>query len=220
VLHVDNVAERTQRQIGRPSTAQNFRNQVMGILQEEPDLATLEILRRVRETGYPGGKTALYALVASLRPRSAKPLVRFAGLPGEFSQHDFGQVQVKFLDGACLGQDSQRGYRAVTERKNPYSHHLACATHRWVTSLASERPERGRDDSLTFVVGSDQLGLRRGKLHSVPVGNGSSVTLLLGILITFSLRAGSMDPVHSASPARITSKIEQSVSCAYVDSFS
>jgi transposase len=101
VLHVDNVAERTQRQIGRPSTAQNFRNQVMGILQEEPDLATLEILRRVRETGYPGGKTALYALVASLRPRSVKPLVRFAGLAGEFSQHDFGQVQVKFLDGAC-----------------------------------------------------------------------------------------------------------------------
>jgi transposase len=101
VLHVDNVAERVQRQIGRPSTAQNFRNQVMGILQEEPDLATLEILRRVREAGYAGGKTALYALVASLRPRSAKPLVRFAGLPGEFSQHDFGQVKVKFLDGAC-----------------------------------------------------------------------------------------------------------------------
>jgi len=101
VLHVDNIAERTQRQIGRPSTAQNFRNQVMGILQEEPDLATLEILRRVREAGYAGGKTALYALVASLRPRSAKPLVRFAGLAGEFSQHDFGQVKVKFLDGAC-----------------------------------------------------------------------------------------------------------------------
>jgi transposase len=101
VLHVDNVAERTQRQVGRPSTAQNFRNQVMGILQEEPDLATLEILRRVREAGYGGGKTALYALVASLRPRSAKPLVRFAGLAGEFSQHDFGQVKVKFLDGAC-----------------------------------------------------------------------------------------------------------------------
>jgi transposase len=101
VLHVDNIAERTQRQIGRPSTAQSFRNQVIGILQEEPDLATLEILRRVREAGYAGGKTALYALVASLRPRSAKPLVRFAGLAGEFSQHDFGQVKVQFLDGAC-----------------------------------------------------------------------------------------------------------------------
>jgi hypothetical protein len=47
------------------------------------------------------GKTALYALVAWLRPRSAKPLVTFAEIPGEFSQHDFGQVKVEFLDGAC-----------------------------------------------------------------------------------------------------------------------
>ena len=67
VLHVDDVAERGKRQIGRPSTVQNFRKQVVGILQEEPDLATLEILRRVREIGYRGGKTALYALVASLQ---------------------------------------------------------------------------------------------------------------------------------------------------------
>ena len=99
--HVDDVAERTKRQIGRPSTVRNFRKQAVGILQQEPDLATLEILRRVREIGYQGGKTALYALVASLRPKSARPLVRFEGLPGEFSQHDFGQVKVEFLNGTC-----------------------------------------------------------------------------------------------------------------------
>jgi hypothetical protein len=27
-------------------------------------------------------------------------VVRFEGLPGEFSQHDFGQVDVRFLDGS------------------------------------------------------------------------------------------------------------------------
>jgi transposase len=101
VLHVDDVAERTKRQIGRPSTVTNFRKQVVGIVQEEPDLATLEILRRVRESGYQGGKTALYALVASLRRKSVRPLVRFEGLPGEFSQHDFGQVKVEFRNGTC-----------------------------------------------------------------------------------------------------------------------
>ena len=42
----------------------------------------------------------LYALVASLRSKPAKPLVRFEGLPGEFSQHDFGQVEVEFRNGA------------------------------------------------------------------------------------------------------------------------
>jgi len=100
VVHVDDAAERSQRQIGRPSTVANFRKQVVGILQETPELASLEILRRVREAGYPGGKTALYALVASLRPKLARPLVRFEGLPGEFSQHDFGEVEVEFLNGA------------------------------------------------------------------------------------------------------------------------
>ena len=99
VVHVDDEAERNQRQIGRPSTVQNFRKQVVGILEETPDLASLEILRRVREAGYQGGKTALYELVASLRPKLAKPLVRFEGLAGEFSQHDFGEVEVEFLNG-------------------------------------------------------------------------------------------------------------------------
>ena len=99
VVHVDDKAERNQRQIGRPSTVQNFRKQVVGILLESPDLPSLEILRRVQEAGYQGGKTALYDLVASLRPKPARPLVRFEGLPGEFSQHDFGEVDVQFLNG-------------------------------------------------------------------------------------------------------------------------
>src|SRR5712691_3252746 len=89
-----------QRQVGRPSMVAIFRKPILGILQHTPDLASLEILRRVRETGYEGGKTALYALVASLRSKPAKPLVRFEGLPGEFSQHDFGQIEVQFVDGA------------------------------------------------------------------------------------------------------------------------
>ncbi len=97
VVHVDDAAERAQRQVGRPSTMANFRKPILEILQHTPDLASLEILRRVREAGYEGGKTALYALVASLRPKSAKPLVRFEGLPGEFRQHDFGEIEVEFV---------------------------------------------------------------------------------------------------------------------------
>jgi hypothetical protein len=41
--------------------------------------------------------------VASLRPKRVKPLVRFEGLPGEFSQHDFGQVELEFRNGASRG---------------------------------------------------------------------------------------------------------------------
>jgi hypothetical protein len=64
VEHVEDAKERVKRQIGRPSTVTNFRKQVIEIVQETPDLASLEILRRVRESGYAGGKTALYARVA------------------------------------------------------------------------------------------------------------------------------------------------------------
>jgi transposase len=99
VVHVDDHAERAKRQIGRPSTVVTFRKQIVEILREQPDLASLEILRRVREAGYRGGKSALYSLVASLRPKPVRPLVRFEGLAGEFSQHDFGQVDVEFLNG-------------------------------------------------------------------------------------------------------------------------
>jgi transposase len=100
VVDVDDAAEREKRRIGRPNVVENFREQVEAILKQEADLPSLEILRRVREAGYPGGKTALYELVASLRPPVAQPLVRFEGLPGEFSQHDFGEVEIAFLNGS------------------------------------------------------------------------------------------------------------------------
>ncbi len=100
VVHVDDAAEREKRRIGRPSIVEDFRKPVVKILEEKSDLPSLEILRRVREAGYQGGKTALYALVAAVRPKQIKPLIRFEGLPGEFSQHDFGEVDVTFLDGS------------------------------------------------------------------------------------------------------------------------
>lgn len=100
VAEVDDEAERERRQIGRPSKGEPFRKLVMELLGEEPELMSLEILRRARLAGYTGGKTALYELVATVRPTVARPMVRFEGLPGEFTQHDFGQVDVRFISGA------------------------------------------------------------------------------------------------------------------------
>jgi hypothetical protein len=40
-------------------------------------------------------------MATSLRPRHVRLHMRFEGLPGEFSQHDFGQEKVRFLDGSC-----------------------------------------------------------------------------------------------------------------------
>jgi len=89
------------RGIGRPSKAGAFRGDVESILKEEPSLPTVEVLNRLRSLGYRGGKSALYELVKSVRPRKdTSPEVRFEGVPGEFSQHDFGSVKVSYADGS------------------------------------------------------------------------------------------------------------------------
>jgi transposase len=99
VTCVDDDIERRARNIGRPSKATPFAESVRAWLAETPALPTQELLRRAKEAGYAGHKTAFYALVAGLRPPRMTPVVRFEGLPGEFSQHDFGQVDVTFVDG-------------------------------------------------------------------------------------------------------------------------
>jgi transposase len=62
-------------------------------------LRSVELLHRARLAGYTGGKSAVYALAQTLRVRAVTPLVRFEGLAGEFSQHDFGEVWVTYQDG-------------------------------------------------------------------------------------------------------------------------
>jgi transposase len=99
VEQVEDRAERRRRGIGRPSKATPFAEKVGAWLDEEPELPTQELLRRAREAGYDGHKSAFYALVAGIRPPRSVPVVRFEGLPGEFSQHDFGHVDVRFVDG-------------------------------------------------------------------------------------------------------------------------
>jgi len=100
VEHANDQGEREKRQIGRPSLVEPFRNFVMELLAKEPDLLTVEVLRRARLESYVGGKSALYDLVRELRPpRPVRVGMRFEGLPGEFSQHDFGEIRLTFLNG-------------------------------------------------------------------------------------------------------------------------
>ena len=98
VTAIDNAAERARRQVGRPSTAEAFREVLVQALTEGPALKTVELLHRARAAGYTGGKSALYALAQTVRTRTVTPLVRFEGLAGEFSQHDFGEVEVRYQD--------------------------------------------------------------------------------------------------------------------------
>jgi len=99
VTHADDVAARRARRLGRPSKVEALRPFVVDLLQREPGLMTLEVLRRARLHGYTGGKSAFYQFLATLRPPHQDLQMRFEGLPGEFSQHDFGQVDVRYVGG-------------------------------------------------------------------------------------------------------------------------
>jgi hypothetical protein len=68
-------------------------------LTEEPTLKSVGQLHCARLAGYTGVRSAIDALAHALRVRTVTPLVRFEGLPGEFSQHDFGEVWVTYQDG-------------------------------------------------------------------------------------------------------------------------
>jgi transposase len=100
VTTVDNAAERARRHVGRPSKVEAYREVLVEALTADPSLRSVELLHRARQAGYTGGKSAVYALAQTLRVRTITPMVRFEGLPGEFSQHDFGEVWVTYQDGA------------------------------------------------------------------------------------------------------------------------
>lgn len=87
--------------VGRPSVSTKWRAAVEGWLQGPgANLPTRELLRRAKGQGYRGGKSAFYSMVAEVRPPKVDFTVRFDGMPGEFSQHDFGEVDVTYTDGS------------------------------------------------------------------------------------------------------------------------
>jgi len=98
---VESAPTPRSRRVGRPSRVEALQGEVERILEAEPSLPTVEVLSRLRSLGYTGGKSAVYEWVRSVRPKPGQsPEVRFEGVPGEFSQHDFGSVNVTYADGA------------------------------------------------------------------------------------------------------------------------
>lgn len=88
------------RRLGRPPKADEAMVERIRILLECPGnerLPATEVLRRATEWGYTGGRNQMTELVKRLRPQPRKePVVRFEGLPGEYTQFDFGECEVEF----------------------------------------------------------------------------------------------------------------------------
>ena len=105
IKEIDEEQFRKTRKMGRPRKITPYEDQIRQWLSEpraseDGPIKSQEILARLRQHGYTGGRTAVYDFVRKHRPKDPpRPLVRFEGLPGEFSQHDFGQRWVSFSDG-------------------------------------------------------------------------------------------------------------------------
>jgi transposase len=89
-----------RRRVGNPGKIGLFVERMQEWLRDQPDLKGAEILQRLRQVGYTGQKSAMYAALVPLRQRIASFVASFEALPGEFSQHDFGEVLVTFADGS------------------------------------------------------------------------------------------------------------------------
>lgn len=95
------VDDAASRKVGRPSKVLPYERKIETWLLEDAKIPSNHVLERLREDGYDGSKTAVYDAVHRLRPLTPPEGVsRFEGLPGEFSQHDFGQVWVRYRDGS------------------------------------------------------------------------------------------------------------------------
>ena len=85
---------------GRPSKFEPHKGKILAWLKTEPGIQSIAILERLREEGYDGGKSGVYEFVRKHRPpKAVDGVVRFEAVPGEFVQHDFGQLQVRYQDG-------------------------------------------------------------------------------------------------------------------------
>jgi transposase len=89
-----------QRGVGRPPVATPWTATIERWLAEDRGLPSSEMVRRLRaEHGYTGGKSAIYDLVRRLRPIQVTPVVPFEVVAGEFSEHNFGKVEIRYTTG-------------------------------------------------------------------------------------------------------------------------
>ena len=111
VTHTDAAKERERRAIGRPAKAEPFRPLVAEILAGDPDLLSVEILRRAKLKGY--AITALLGALRDMVTQSAPPPMKAAladvidGIAVKLGGEPIRAAAPS--DGSCAGAEQQNG---------------------------------------------------------------------------------------------------------------
>ena len=129
VEEANDAAARQRRGVGRPALAEPVRLRLRDLLAADPEAPPLEYLRQLREEGARLGESTFYR-VYRLEKESlpTELMVRFEGVAGEFAQFDFGQADVRLLDGS-------------TRRVHFAAYRLKYSRWVWVVPVPDERVE-------------------------------------------------------------------------------
>lgn len=96
----DDRAARRSRRVGRPGVPEAVRSRLQDLIADDPDAPPLEFLRQLREEGTDLGESTFYRVFRLEKEAlPAALMVRFEGVAGEFAQFDFGEADVRLLDG-------------------------------------------------------------------------------------------------------------------------
>lgn len=120
---------RRRRGLGRPPVAEGVRQRLRELLGADPEAPPLEVLRQLREEGTALGESTFYRIFRLEKAQlPAELMVRFEGVAGEFAQFDFGQTEVRLLDGR-------------TQRVHFAAYRLKYSRWVWVVLVPDERVE-------------------------------------------------------------------------------
>ena len=100
IEEADDRQARRRRGVGRPAVADEVRLRIKELMLSDPEAPPLEVLRQLREEGTTLGESTFYRIFKlEQRALPTEMMVRFEGVAGEFAQFDFGEVDVRLLDG-------------------------------------------------------------------------------------------------------------------------
>ena len=126
---VDETQARRLRGLGRPRVAEGVRQRLQELIAADPQAPPLELLRQLREEGSELGESTFYRIFRLEKEQlPAELMVRFEGVAGEFAQFDFGQTEVRLLDGR-------------TQRIHFAAYRLKYSRWVWVVLVPDERVE-------------------------------------------------------------------------------
>ena len=129
VEEADEAEARRRRGLGRPPVPEAVRQRLRELLGADAEAPPLEVLRQLREEGTPLGVSTFYRLFRLEKAQlPAELMVRFEGVAGEFAQFDFGQTEVRLLDGR-------------TSRVHFAAYRLKYSRWVWVVLVPDERVE-------------------------------------------------------------------------------